>query len=73
MIGSFGKLPAGIRRARLLREDQVIVMSKQELAATATAMVAPGKRLLVTDESKRTCSQRFEDLGIAPTEENRRA
>src|SRR6266436_866482 len=48
-------------------------MSKQELAAIAKAMVAPGKGLLAMDESNRTCSKRFEDVGIAPTEENRRA
>ena len=48
-------------------------MSKQELAAVAKAMVAPGKGLLAMDESNRTCNKRFEDVGIAPTEENRRA
>jgi fructose-bisphosphate aldolase, class I len=47
-------------------------MSK-ELAAVAKAMVAPGKGLLAMDESNRTCNKRFEDVGIAPTEENRRA
>ena len=48
-------------------------MNKQELADTASAMVAPGKGLLAMDESNRTCNKRFEDVGIAPTEENRRA
>jgi fructose-bisphosphate aldolase class I len=48
-------------------------MSKQELAAIAKAMVAPGKGLLAMDESNRTCNKRFEDVGIAPNEENRRA
>jgi fructose-bisphosphate aldolase, class I len=48
-------------------------MDRQELAATAKAMVAPGKVLLAMDESNRTCNQRFEDVGIVPTEENRRA
>ena len=48
-------------------------MSKQELAAIAKAMVAPGKGLLAMDESNHTCKKRFEDVGIAPTEENRRA
>ncbi len=48
-------------------------MNKQELAAIAKAMVAPGKGLLAMDESNRTCNKRFEDVGIAPTEENRRA
>ena len=48
-------------------------MNRQELVATAKAMVAPGKGLLAMDESNRTCNQRFEDVGIAPIEENRRA
>jgi fructose-bisphosphate aldolase, class I len=48
-------------------------LNKQELAATAKAIVAPGKGLLAMDESNRTCNKRFEDVGIAPTEENRRA
>ena len=48
-------------------------MNKQELAAVAKALVAPGKGLLAMDESNRTCNQRFEDVGIAPNEENRRA
>ena len=49
------------------------IMSKQDLAAIAKAMVAPGKGLLAMDESNRTCNKRFEDVGIAPTQENRRA
>jgi fructose-bisphosphate aldolase, class I len=48
-------------------------MNKQELAAIAKALVAPGKGLLTMDESNRTCDKRFEGVGIAPTEENRRA
>ena len=48
-------------------------MNKQELADTASAMVAPGKGLLAMDESNRTCNKRFEDVGIAPAAENRRA
>jgi fructose-bisphosphate aldolase class I len=48
-------------------------MSKQELASIVEAMVPPGKGLLAMDESNRTCDKRFEDVGIAPTEENRRA
>ncbi len=48
-------------------------MTRQELLATAKAMVAPSKGLLAMDESNRTCNQRFKDVGIAPTEENRRA
>jgi fructose-bisphosphate aldolase, class I len=48
-------------------------MNREELAATAKAMVAPGKGLLAMDESNRTCNQRFTDVGIEPTAENRRA
>ena len=48
-------------------------MNKQELADTASAIIAPGKGLLAMDESNRTCNKRFEDVGITPTEENRRA
>lgn len=45
----------------------------QELQATAKALVAKGKGILAMDESNGTCNKRFEKLGIAPTEENRRA
>lgn len=48
-------------------------MSKQELETTAKEMVAPGKGLLAMDESTPTCTKRFEKMGIACTEENRRA
>ena len=45
----------------------------QELQTTAKALVAKGKGILAMDESNGTCNKRFEKLGIAPTEENRRA
>ncbi len=48
-------------------------MNKQDLATIVKAMVAPGKGLLAMDESNRTCNKRFEDVGVAPTEENHRA
>ncbi|MFQ6021960.1 MAG: class I fructose-bisphosphate aldolase [Acidiferrobacterales bacterium] len=48
-------------------------MSKQELESTANAMVAPGKGILAMDESTPTCKTRFEKMGIACTEDNRRA
>ena len=48
-------------------------MSTQDMATIAKAMVAPGKGLLAMDESNRTCNKRFEEVGIAPTVENRRA
>ncbi len=43
------------------------------LAATARALVAPGKGILAADESFPTIGKRFTALGIAATEENRRA
>jgi fructose-bisphosphate aldolase class I len=45
----------------------------QELKNTARAMVAEGKGILAMDESNGTCNRRFDKLGIATTEENRRA
>jgi len=48
-------------------------MTKQDIAAIAKALVAPGKGLLAMDESNRTCNKRFADVGIAQTEESRRA
>ncbi|MEO0842927.1 MAG: class I fructose-bisphosphate aldolase [Cyanobacteria bacterium J06643_5] len=50
-------------------------MSKysEELRNTAKAMVAEGKGILAMDESNGTCNKRFEKLGIATTEDNRRA
>ncbi|MBN3871043.1 class I fructose-bisphosphate aldolase [Nostoc sp. JL33] len=48
-------------------------MSSPKLIATVKAMVATGKGILAIDESNSTCNKRFEKLGIAPTEENRRA
>ncbi|MEL6496803.1 MAG: class I fructose-bisphosphate aldolase [Cyanobacteria bacterium J06623_7] len=44
-----------------------------ELTNTAKAMMAEGKGILAMDESNGTCNKRFENLGIATTEENRRA
>ena len=50
-------------------------MSKHavELRSTAKAMMAKGKGILAMDESNGTCNKRFEKLGIATTEENRRS
>lgn len=44
-----------------------------ELINTAKAMMAEGKGVLAMDESNGTCNKRFAKLGIATTEENRRA
>ena len=43
------------------------------LAKTAAAMVAKGKGILAADESSGTCEKRFQTVGVACTEETRRA
>ena len=48
-------------------------MDKALLAKTAAAMVAKGKGILAADESAGTCESRFKSVGVACTEENRRA
>ncbi|WP_299413139.1 class I fructose-bisphosphate aldolase [Acaryochloris sp. IP29b_bin.148] len=45
----------------------------QELKTTAQALVAKGKGILAIDESNGTCNQRFANLSIPTTEENRRS
>ncbi|HEY1613686.1 MAG TPA: class I fructose-bisphosphate aldolase [Rhizomicrobium sp.] len=47
-------------------------MNSAELAKTAKAMVAKGKGLLAADESSGTIKKRFDKIGVASTEENRR-
>lgn len=48
-------------------------MSHSDLERVAAAMVAKGKGILAADESNSTCAKRFDKVGIAKTEENRRA
>ena len=48
-------------------------MNARELIDTAKALVAGDKGLLAMDESNPTCNKRFARLGIAQTEETRRA
>lgn len=48
-------------------------MSLSDLRMIAKAMIAPGKGILAMDESTATCKKRFEQVGIPPTEEMRRA
>jgi fructose-bisphosphate aldolase class I len=48
-------------------------MNVQELIDTAKALVADDKGLLAMDESNPTCNKRFAKLGIAQTEQARRA
>ena len=48
-------------------------MNAQTLCETAKTLVADDKGVLAIDESNGTCNERFAQLAIAPTEENRRA
>ncbi len=48
-------------------------MDKALLSKTAAALVARGKGVLAADESSGTCEKRFKSVGVASTEENRRA
>jgi fructose-bisphosphate aldolase class I len=48
-------------------------MFGRELAATAAALVAPGKGILAIDESGGTIKKRFDSIGIESTAESRRA
>jgi len=48
-------------------------MFERELAATAAAMVAPGKGLLAIDESGGTIKKRFDLIGVESKVETRRA
>jgi fructose-bisphosphate aldolase class I len=44
-----------------------------ELAQTASALVAPGKGILAADESSGTIKKRFDSIGVESTEERRRS
>jgi fructose-bisphosphate aldolase class I len=48
-------------------------MNVTDMASTAQALVAPGKGILAADESSGTIEKRFKSIGVASTEENRRA
>ena len=48
-------------------------MFERELAATAAAMVAPGKGILAIDESGATIKKRFDTIGVESSTESRRA
>jgi fructose-bisphosphate aldolase class I len=48
-------------------------MFEGELAATAAAMVAPGKGILAIEESSGTIKKRFDVIGVESNVENRRA
>ena len=48
-------------------------VNEEQLATTATALLADGKGLLAMDESPHTCNERFAAAGIPEDEETRRA
>jgi fructose-bisphosphate aldolase class I len=48
-------------------------VTKDLLASTAASLVESGKGILAADESIGTMSSRLEQVGVEPTEENRRA
>jgi fructose-bisphosphate aldolase, class I len=48
------------------------VMDLAELNTIANALMAPGKGLLAADESTATIKRRFDSIGVANTEDNRR-
>ena len=49
------------------------VSAVDEMYQTAKALAAPGKGILAADESDPTIKKRFDTVGVASTEENRRA
>src|SRR3989304_3211305 len=48
-------------------------MPPRELESVARALVAEGKGILAAEESSPTIEKRFKGIGLASTEENRRA
>src|SRR6266446_8494270 len=48
-------------------------MTTHDLAATAQALVAPGRGILAADESTATIGKRFKSINVENTEDNRRA
>ena len=60
-----------MRRGELCRKGAT--MSTDNLAATAKAMVAPGKGILAADESSGTIEKRFTSIDVESTEDSRRA
>lgn len=48
------------------------MINAETLVSTARAMVAAGKGILAVDESTKTCTNRFDEIGIDSTETSRR-
>ena len=47
-------------------------MPLQTIEEIAAFIVADGKGILAADESNPTCGKRFDSIGVASTEDNRR-
>src|SRR5919201_6494055 len=60
-------------RGRAARGREGVTMNAHDLAATARALVAPGKGILAADESSGTIEKRFRSIQVESTEEHRRA
>src|SRR5690349_24809819 len=54
-------------------QSKRMTMNLSELNAIAKKMVTPGKGILAADESTGTIQKRFDKIGVANTEDNRRA
>src|SRR5260370_34319711 len=52
--------------------DGRTMMNLDQLTKVAQNMVVPGKGILAADESSGTIQKRFDAIGVANTEENRR-
>ncbi len=52
-------------------EEMAMTATAVDLAATARALVTPGKGILASDESDGTIAKRFASVGLASTPENR--
>src|SRR5690554_1280422 len=76
-IGWIARQPEGGRRRTILASRSAAKpgspMSIEELAHTAQAMVAAGKGIIAIDESPGTIGKRFDAVGVANSEDNRRA
>jgi fructose-bisphosphate aldolase, class I len=64
--------PCAIELPPMAREEDP-TMTTDELAVTASALVAPGKGILAADESSGTIAKRFRSIEVESTTERRRA
>jgi fructose-bisphosphate aldolase class I len=56
-----------------MAREEDLSMTRDELAVTARALVAPGKGILAADESSGTIEKRFRSIQVESTTERRRA